>query len=95
MPWQHEMRPYLESADVVLSTSPAESFGASIIEALAAGVPVVSYDVGVAREAGAIIAEKNTIVQKVIEVLTHPRKGELQMTLLTKEAWAKAWSETL
>jgi glycosyltransferase involved in cell wall biosynthesis len=95
LPWQNELLPYLEKADVVLSTSPAESFGASIIEALAAGVAVVSLDVGVAREAGAIIAERTTLAKKVIEVLESGTRGELKMKLLDKENWAKAWRETL
>lgn len=95
LPWQHEMRPHLEVADVVLSTSPAESFGASIVEALAAGVPVVSRDVGVAREAGAFVAEKEALAAKVIEVLTTGAKGVLKIKLLNKEAWSRAWRETL
>lgn len=95
LPWQHEMRPHLEVADVVLSTSPAESFGASIVEALAAGVPVVSCDVGVAREAGAFVAEKEALAAKVVEVLTTGAKGMLKIKLLNQEAWSRAWRETL
>jgi glycosyltransferase involved in cell wall biosynthesis len=48
--------PYYATADLLLVTSEYEGFGLVIIEALAAGVPVLSTDVGVAREAGAEIA---------------------------------------
>lgn len=95
LPWQHEMLAYFETADVVLSTSPAESFGASIVEALAAGVPVVSRDVGIAKEAGAIVAQPHQLAEKVVEVLQHGTKGELKIQLLGKDDWARAWKETL
>ncbi len=42
-------------ADLVLVPSHFEGYGLVIIEALAAGTPVLATDVGVAREAGAII----------------------------------------
>jgi glycosyltransferase involved in cell wall biosynthesis len=38
--------PYLAGAQVFLSTSRAEGFSRAVVEALAAGVPVVSTDVG-------------------------------------------------
>ncbi len=86
---------YLPIADVVLCTSLHESWGASIVEALAAGVPVVAPDVGVAREAGAIIAERAHLSEKIIEVLQHGTRGTLHLELLSAEAWAKQWRETL
>jgi glycosyltransferase involved in cell wall biosynthesis len=48
---------FLPEAELVLATSSYEGYGMSIVEALAAGVPVLSTDVGIAREAGATIAE--------------------------------------
>lgn len=48
--------PYYAQADVVLVPSQYEGYGLVIIEALAAQIPVVATDVGVAGEAGAIIA---------------------------------------
>src|SRR3989344_8249689 len=54
-PGWHDPVEYLAVADVVLCTSLHESYGASIIEALAAGGPGVAPDVGVALEAGAIV----------------------------------------
>ena len=71
--------------------------GASIVEALAAGVPVVAPDVGVAKEAGAIIASRDRLAEAVIEVLrsVRPVRGELKLSPLSKEEWTVAWKETL
>jgi glycosyltransferase involved in cell wall biosynthesis len=44
-------------ADLLLVTSKYEGYGMVIVEALAAGVPVLATDVGIAREAGALIAD--------------------------------------
>jgi glycosyltransferase involved in cell wall biosynthesis len=92
--WQEPVS-YLAMADVVLSTSPYESYGASIVEALAAGVPVVSRDVGVAREAGAIVMSASGCAAAVIEVLRSGRRGELKLPMLSAEEWAKSWRESL
>lgn len=54
---QLDLRPYYEQADLLLVTSKYEGYGMVIVEALAAGVPVLSTDVGIAREAGAHIVE--------------------------------------
>ncbi len=86
---------FLPTADVVVCTSMHESWGASMIEALAAGVPVVAPDVGVAREAGAVIKSKPELAAGVEEVLRSGTRGELKLKLLNKEEWARAWRETL
>lgn len=92
--WQDPAQ-YLAQADVALSTSKHESFGASIIEALASGVAVVAPDVGVAREAGALVVPKEKLAEAVAEVLKSGRRGELQLALPSTEEWAKQWKETL
>lgn len=92
--WQ-DPKPYLQTADVVLSTSLHESWGASIVEALAAGVPVVAPDVGVAREAGAIIVEPNGMPEKIIDVLQQGTPGILHLKLPEAVEWAKQWRATL
>jgi glycosyltransferase involved in cell wall biosynthesis len=92
--WQ-DPKPYLQTADVVLSTSLHESWGASIVEALAAGVPVVAPDVGIAREAGANIADRSHLAEEVIGVLHSDTRGELKLSLLDKDEWAKRWKQTL
>lgn len=92
--WQDPL-PYFERAGVVLSTSPAESFGASIVEALAAGVPVVSLDVGAAKEAGATVVPRSDLAQAVTSALSSNMRGELKLKLLNKEEWAAAWRRSL
>lgn len=92
--WQ-EPEAYLPLADVVLSTSRHESWGASIIEALAAGVPVVAPDVGAAKEAGAFVVDRNQLALKVVEILQQGARGALLLNLSTAEEWAKRWRETL
>jgi len=92
--WQDPVL-YLETADVVLSTSKHESWGASIVEALAAGVPVVAPDIGIAKEAGAIVVPRNELADAVIKVLKEGSRGELKISLLDKEEWVKRWCETL
>lgn len=86
---------YLSQADVVLSTSRYEGYGASIIEALAAGVPVVAPDVGIAKEAGAIVVERAKLADAVGAAFDSKARGELKLPILTKEAWASVWRETL
>jgi glycosyltransferase involved in cell wall biosynthesis len=52
---EHPAGPYLALADLVLVPSAYEGYGLIIVEALAAGKPVLATDVGIAREAGAIV----------------------------------------
>ncbi len=92
--WQ-KPEDYVALADVVLCTSKHESYGASIIEALAAGVPVVAPDVGVAREAGAEVSSRFNLDEKVVEAIRLGTKGELKLKLPTPEEWAKAWRESV
>jgi glycosyltransferase involved in cell wall biosynthesis len=86
---------YLPIADVVLSTSKHESWGASIVEALAAGVPIVAPDVGIAREAGAIVAPRTELAKAVVEALHSNARGVLTLPLFSKDEWARAWVQTL
>ena len=86
---------YLAQADAVLCTSKHESWGASMIEALAAGVPVVAPDVGVAREAGAVVVPKEKLAEAVEEVLQSGQHGELTLQLPNAQEWARQWKESL
>ena len=86
---------YLAQADVVLCTSLHESWGASIVESLAAGMPVVAPDVGVAREAGAHVAERTKLAEALIEVLRSGERGELKLSLPTEAVWQKRLRESL
>lgn len=92
--WQDPL-PYLKSADVVVCTSRHESWGASIVEALAAGVPVVAPDVGIAKDAGAVVVERDKLAEAVIDILKRTEKGTLKLTLLPASEWAEAWRNSL
>ena len=92
--WQDPVA-YLSQADAVLSTSPRESFGASIVEALAAGVPVVSRDAGVAQEAGANVVAPEMLAAEVARVFASDSHGTLRLALRSPEEWVKAWKESL
>ncbi|PIT89214.1 MAG: hypothetical protein COU27_01515 [Candidatus Levybacteria bacterium CG10_big_fil_rev_8_21_14_0_10_36_7] len=92
--WQ-DPAPFLVSADVLINTSYYEGYGASIVEALVAGVPVVAPDVGVAKEAGAVIAKRNNLANSVVEVLRSGKRGEIKIPILSEKEWGLFWSETL
>lgn len=77
--WQ-DPASYLEYAELLLVTSLYEGYGMVIVEALSAGVPVLSTDVGVAREAGAVIASSD-YTASLVSWLNGPRaRGELLHT---------------
>ncbi len=93
---------FLFMADAVLCTSWHESFGASIIEALAARVPVIAPDVGVAKEAGARVVPPALpagrymeLADEVLKVLQEGTRGELKLSMPTAGEWTKKWLETL
>lgn len=50
--------PYMALADLVLVPSRYEGYGLTIVESLAAGKPVLATDVGIARDAGAIVSDR-------------------------------------
>lgn len=92
--WQ-DPKPFLAKADVVLCTSWHESFGASIVEALAAGVPVVAPDVGIAKEAGARVVPREKLAEEVSAVLEEGARGTLALAMPTREEWKQRWKESL
>lgn len=70
--------PYYHLADLVLVPSLYEGYGLVIIEALAAGIPVLSTDVGVAKEAGAIVATPESFAAALASwFVSGPREGRL------------------
>ena len=92
--WQDPL-PYLARATAVLCTSRVESWGSSIVEALAAGVPVVAPDVGIAKEAGAVVAPRDRLAEALTETLRSQARGVLRLTLPSKEEWVKLWRASL
>jgi glycosyltransferase involved in cell wall biosynthesis len=47
-PWQHSIASYYRTADLFLTTSLYEGYGLTLVEAAAAGCPIISSNVGVA-----------------------------------------------
>ncbi len=86
---------YKAADAVIAATAPYEGYGAVAVEALAAGTPVVSLDVGIAREAGARIASPDGVAEAVIETLRSGVRGELKLKLLSKEEWTREWRASL
>ncbi len=93
--WQEDLRPHFSSADILLVTSHYEGYGMGMIEALAAGVPVLSLDVGVARESGAMVFQRKEMGRALLDWIAHgPRKGELlSYPYTSKEEYVRAWCE--
>jgi glycosyltransferase involved in cell wall biosynthesis len=76
--WQHSLTEYYSTADIVIVPSYYEGYGLAIVEALAAGIPVMSTDVGVAREAGAMVFNAREIPHALVRWIENgPRKGAL------------------
>jgi glycosyltransferase involved in cell wall biosynthesis len=76
---EQDPTPYYKLADLVLCTSRYDGYGLVIVEALASGKPVLSTDVGIAREAGAIVASPDKLIEKLTEWFQHgPREAHLK-----------------
>ncbi|KKU82074.1 MAG: Glycosyl transferase group 1 [Parcubacteria group bacterium GW2011_GWA1_47_8] len=106
--WKKDLVSYLKTADVFLLTSNYEGYGMTIIEALAAGCPVVMTDVGCAGE---VVREgENGLIvpvgdrEKLERALAQFISGEVKLEaslprLLTKEeylaAYKKSWEDVL
>ncbi len=83
--------PFYKVADLFLLTSSYEGFGMVLVEALAAGCPVVSYDVGIAREAGAIIATAANLPRVAIAVLSEGKRGKLTLNFPNEAEYRELW----
>ncbi len=76
---EKDAAPYYGITDLVLCTSRYEGYGLVIVEALAAGKPVLSTDVGVACEAGAIVTSPEKFADALKDWFANgPRVGELK-----------------
>ncbi len=70
--------PHYASADALLVPSLYEGYGMVIVEALSAGIPVIATDVGIAREAGAIVSSEKDFAQTVVRwIESGPRQAAL------------------
>ena len=96
--WQDDLKAYFSTADLLLVTSDYEGYGMIIIESLAAGVPVLSTDVGIAREAGAMVVTAEEFSKSLLKwIAGGPRKGELQMSYpyADFDSYVRAWCEDI
>lgn len=75
-PWTDDLVSYYKTADLFLNTSWYEGYGRTLVEALVCGCPVISTDVGVATEIGAIIINQDNIA-RVIENTLMNRMSEI------------------
>jgi glycosyltransferase involved in cell wall biosynthesis len=74
----HDSAAYYAFADIVLVTSKYEGYGLVIIEALAAGKPVLSTDVGIARQAGVMVADEHAFAATLAKwFINGPREMRL------------------
>ncbi len=82
---------HYKAADLVLVTSDFEGYGMVVIEALYVGCPVVSFDVGISAEAGAIIATPETLARTAIAVLSEGKRGRLTLSLPSEIEYRDMW----
>jgi len=76
--WQHNLANQYSMADIVIVPSKYEGYGLVIVEALAAGIPVLSTDVGIAREAGAMVFSAKEIPHALVRWIENgPRMASL------------------
>ena len=100
---------FLASIDALVVPSHYESFGYSLVEGMAAGVPVICTCVGVAREHPDLVrfipspASPQALAMAVIEDLTQPditghrvqRAQQLIQKLYSAEKFGEAWTALL
>ncbi|ONI78409.1 glycosyl transferase [Kribbella sp. ALI-6-A] len=85
---------HLAEADIALSVCPGETFGLAVLEALAAGTPVVTADTGGARElvdescGRWAQAHPKTLADAVLELLTVPDRRKAARERAEQYDWA-------
>ena len=96
--WLTDTTSAYKSADLLLVTSLYEGYGMNIVEALACGCPVVSTDVGIASEAGAVIVnyDPGDIALKAEAILADSLKGGLSQSFkgFTKQEYLDKYKVT-
>ncbi|MBI3671782.1 glycosyltransferase family 4 protein, partial [Candidatus Azambacteria bacterium] len=87
--WTDDLASYYKTSDIFLLTSDYEGYGRTIIEALVAGTPVVSTDVGYAREAGVVLTEHNasSISEKIVDFFKDQKKRSFEYEYKSKDEY--------
>lgn len=94
--WTNDPVSAYKSANLLLVTSLYEGYGMNIIEALACGCPVVSNDVGIAADAGAVIvSDLDDMVLKVVRLMSDEAKAILNSEfVITKQEYLQRFKQT-
>ncbi len=104
--WTNDLISYYKTADLFLNTSNYEGYGRTIIEALAAGCPVISTNVGIAPEfikasqSGIVIAPKDArgLSDALMEIMSNKGKykGTIEQPVIKdKNEYLKLYKEGL
>jgi len=95
-PWTNDVASYYKTADLFLNTSWYEGYGMVYIEAATCDLPIVSTNVGVAREVGASLVgwDRNSITEGVQTALAHPQLPKLPH-LLSKSEYLTRYKQSL
>ncbi len=110
-PWTEDLASYCKTADLFLLTSNYEGYGRTIVEAMAAGLPVIMTDVGVAGDLvkdgqnGYVIdvGDKRGLAERVSKVIEDKAlreefsKNNLEAvkSLPNKEAYLREYKESI
>jgi glycosyltransferase involved in cell wall biosynthesis len=86
-PWTNDLASYYKTADIFLNTSWYEGYGMTLVEAAACGTPIISTDVGVAREVSAVVVgwDTKTVASGILQLLHNPAVPKLPSMISTTE----------
>ncbi len=94
--FQNDLSSLYKSSHVLLSTSLYEGFGMSILEAASVGLPIISTNVGIAREIGATIVsyDAGEIAMRLAKVGEDEVSYRLEDFFITIDDYCKRFKET-
>ncbi len=111
LPWTDNLASYYKAADAYLLTSNHEGYGRSAVEAVAAGLPIVMTDVGVAGEIvvdganGFVVpvGDGNAVTRAIIRLIAEPElrkafaseSARVASKFPTKETYLRLYRELL